>query len=290
MTVGDQIVLTVEATYGPDTVVQMPGSDLQLGEFEVLDHQLPPPAKDDQGHVVARSVYTLTTFSTGELEIPALKLSYRKDQGVGEESIVTTPVGITVESVLSAESEDIRDIKPPLEIPRDWLIPILALTAAAALTTALFWLWLRKKKAVQEAELEGASGLPPHIVALKALNDLSRSGLLDRGEVVRYHVEVSEIIRRYFAGRFQIDALEKTSQEVLESLPRDVSLSLPRDLLGQCDLVKFAKFHPTRSRSERVLDSAYEIVETTKPRIQLEAPSQEGEEAELTPVGQAEGT
>jgi hypothetical protein len=288
ITVGDPIVLRVEVSYSKEMVVEMPGSEIQLGEFEILDHQLSPPSEDPQGNLQTTSVYTLTAFSTGELEIPAIELSFRRENDNSEEKISTNPVQITVESVLTAETDDIKDIKPPLEIPRDWLLPAVALVVGAALMTAAILLWRRQKR---KRDAEGSAGsptLPPHIAAFRALNQLRKSGLLDRGEIVRYHVEVSEIIRRYFAGRFRIDALEKTSQELLGSLPNDITLSLPQKLLGQCDLVKFAKFRPGREQSEAVLEMAYEIVETTKPKFDSLA-SSESPDFEKKPVPVEQG-
>ncbi|MGW8178386.1 MAG: hypothetical protein ACWGQW_06420, partial [bacterium] len=143
----------------------------------------------------------------------------------------------------------------------------VAFALGASLMTAMLLLWRKRRKAAQQ-DFESVPKLPPHIEALRELKGLANSGLLDQGEIVRFHVEVSEITRRYFARRFEIDALEMTSEELLASLPREVSLTLPRNLLSQCDLVKFAKFKPTRSECEDVLDLAFEIVETTKPRLE----------------------
>jgi len=266
ITVGDRFELEIEAVYDGETIVQMPGPNTKLDPFEILSHRYDTPIEDNEGHIVARSYFTLTAFSTGQFEIPALDFRYRGIESEQEETLKTEPVTITVESVLTAESDDIRDIKAPMEIPRDWLRLILALVTGSLVALAILILWRKRKKLSEKESTQVSPVLPPHIAAYRALNRLSDSDLLDRGEVVRYHVEVSEIIRRYFAGRFDVDALEMTSQDLLASLPREVPLSLPQELLRQCDLVKFAKFEPSRTESERVLQLAYEIIEITKPR------------------------
>lgn len=273
ITVGDPFQLTVEVSYSRDRVVEMPGPDIPLGAFELLAHHYSPLSEGDQDQVVARSIYTLTAFSTGEFEIPPITLSYRKIENGEEGSITTEPVKVTVESVLPADAEDIEDIKPPWEIPRNWLSLILACASAVVLMTLALIIWQRRRRSVQGGGPPDTPALPPHIEALKALNRLSNAGLLDRGEVVRYHVEVSEIMRRYFAGRFDIDALEMTSQQLLQNLPPEVVLSGPQKLLSQSDLVKFAKFMPSRSQSDGILKLAYEIVESTKPRFEPRAAS-----------------
>lgn len=282
ITVGDQFQLIVEASYRKDTVVEMPGPDIDLGELELIDHRHMPLSEGESGLIVAQSIYTLTAFSTGEFEIPAVTLRFRVTSVEAEEQTVQTePVIVNVESVLTSDSEGIRDIKPPLEIPRDWFVLLLAFALGAALVTLAFLLWRRRRGTAHQDAASAAPKLPAHIEALRELNRLGNSGLLDRGEIVRFHVEVSEIIRRYFARRYGIDALETTSEELLAELPGDISLALPRALLRQCDLVKFAKFEPVRSQSERMLEIAHEIVETTKPRFDSSSPSAQREELDL---------
>jgi hypothetical protein len=109
---------------------------------------------------------------------------------------------------------------------------------------------------------------PAHEIALEALDRIRTSGVLDRGEVSAFHIRVSEVIRCYFEGRFGIEALEETSREILEDLQaKGISVSnhsLCLKFLNQCDLVKFAKLAPSKEKSEKVLDLAHEIVESTK--------------------------
>ncbi len=69
--------------------------------------------------------------------------------------------------------------------------------------------------------------------------------MLEQGEIKAYHVEVSEIIRRYIEGRYRVDALEMATYEVLQGLEDGGVTLCTRDqfdrFLRDCDLVKFAK-------------------------------------------------
>ncbi len=127
---------------------------------------------------------------------------------------------------------------------------------------------------------------PPHEIALEALDALERAGLLERGEIKAFHVEVSEIVRTYVEERFTVRALEMTSAEVLDGLWRvgieGGLLDDFRTFLERCDLVKFAKLRPTPEASGEMLSLARKLVEETRPRI-IEVP-----EEDLSDLGEVE--
>ena len=108
---------------------------------------------------------------------------------------------------------------------------------------------------------------PAHEVALEALARIEASDMLVRGEVKEYHIEVSEVIRRYVEARFAVAALEMTTWEVIAGLERaevdaDFRSGLSR-FLDQCDMVKFAKVRPTSNASRNVLALGRSLVEGT---------------------------
>ena len=79
-----------------------------------------------------------------------------------------------------------------------------------------------------------------------------------------YHIEVSEILRRYVEGRFNVPALEMTTWEIADGLERarvgrEFREGLRR-FLDQCDLVKFAKVRPDARASIEVLELGRRLV------------------------------
>lgn len=101
-----------------------------------------------------------------------------------------------------------------------------------------------------------------------------------------YYSGLTDILRRYLAGRYGIGALEMTSDEIIDAvrpldLPRKSAMELTA-LLREADLVKFAKATPEAARNEEAYQWAYYFVEETKPVE--EQPSAEAEEPlDLTP-------
>jgi hypothetical protein len=267
LTVGDRVTMTISVEHPPGTTVAWPDS-LDLAPFEVLDVGIQAPLS--QGDVLRSSaVLTLTAFELGMLEIPSIDVVV--SGGVEEEVVSTDPFAVEVASVGADESGDIRDIRGPLGIPlsplRMALLMLLPLLLAALLFVVARRLRSRKKD-VQRPAL-GPLARPPHEVALEALSALEASRLLERGQVKEFHIEASDILRRYVEARFHVAALEMTTFEVLAGLEAARSDARFRDglsaFLQQCDLVKFAKVRPPLDASSQLIDLGRRIVLDSVP-------------------------
>jgi hypothetical protein len=264
ITVGDRITLTVEVEHGADASVVWPDS-MDLSPFEVLGARLRSTTTEgDRATSVAD--FSLTAFELGALEVPSFEVELLRADGE-REVLRTDRFGIEVSSVGADETGDIREIRGPLAIPISparvavWALLLMALGAA-------LWAALRRWKdsRVPAAPVELAPPpRPAHEVALEALERLAASPLLERGEVKEFHIEASEILRRYVEAVFLVPALEMTTGEIMGGLeraeaPGEARLRLRR-LLDQCDLVKFAKVRPDADGSRAVVDLGREIVE-----------------------------
>jgi hypothetical protein len=162
----------------------------------------------------------------------------------------------------AANTNDIRGIKPPIDIPNAWLWLwwTLAALAVAALAMAA---WRRWQK--QRAALPPALVIPPHVRAKQKLAE----ALLFIGDPNRFCTVVSHTIRHYLEERFNLHAPERTTEEFLvelqtsRHLTRDQKLSLV-EFLESCDLVKFARFEPTETSLRQLHDSALRLVDETQ--------------------------
>ena len=274
-TVGDRITLSVTVEHAPGAQVAWPDS-LDLAPFEVLAAQVAPPAAAD-GVVRSSATYTLAAFELGELEIPSFDVQVVGPDGETE-TLSTDAWVVEVLSVGVDESGEIRDIRGPLAIPLS-LLRMLLLALAPLLLVALLYTLARRLRSRDEAAQPGRPALerPAHEIALEALAVLEASGMLERGEVKEYHIEVSDVLRTYVERRFRVDALEMTTREVLLGLERvGVDESFREGLaafLDQCDMVKFARVRPGPEPSRQVLELGRRIVQRSVPRADAESPS-----------------
>lgn len=161
-----------------------------------------------------------------------------------------------------ANTNDIRDIKPPVEIANEWLWLwiLLAIVACIAMGVAA-WMWWKRK----QATLPPLVIVPPHVRAKQRLAEALRY-LSDPN---RFCTEVSNTLRLYLEERFQLRAPERTTEEFLHELKTSSHLTLDQKLslgefLQSCDLGKFARFEPSEDSLRALHDSALRLVDETQ--------------------------
>jgi hypothetical protein len=270
--VGDRLTLSVFVDHESDDTVVWPDS-LDLAPFEVLGAAAGPTRRNSD-RATSSAVYSLTVFELGEVELPAFSFDVVAADGT-RESLETDRYGVEVVSVGADESGDIRDIRGPFFIRMSTVIRVLWLLLLAG-GLMLMWIGYRRWRRAASPE-RAAIGPPPrpaHEVALEALDRLEASDMLSRELVKEYHIEVSDILRRYVEGRYRVPALEMTTWEIIGNLERvgvEANFCGPlRTLLDQCDLVKFAKVRPTDEESRGVLGLGRELVEKSVAWIPAE--------------------
>jgi hypothetical protein len=160
---------------------------------------------------------------------------------------------------------------------------------AGAILAYLVRKWMQRPKPV----VPPPPPRPPWEIALERLDEVRHAGLLDAARFQEYFDRVNDAVRAYLGARYGFDGLESTTDEILQGLRRatvdgvspppsdlgshraDASWALANDVvipavvqfLGECDLVKFAKFTPAPEECTRALDAAERIVWSTMPRV-----------------------
>lgn len=260
--VGDRIHLTVDVAHAEGQRVSWPDS-LMLDPFEVIDARVGQPTQTATG-MTSSLVLTLTAFELGDLELPSF------DVVVAGDTLSTDGWVVTVASVGLDEGGEIRDVKGPMSMARNWWLVLPWVLGMLVLGALAVWLYRRHRRRDRPgAPAFPAPSRPPHEIALEALGALERSGLLERGEYKEYHIRVSDIFREYVEARFGIDALELVTDEVIarmsvRGLDREI-VDGARGFLETCDLVKFAKHVPAPEASREITSTARTLIESTRP-------------------------
>ena len=168
---------------------------------------------------------------------------------------------------LNVYAEDLRDIKPPVDLPADYFLwfVLLGILAIGGIAFWVRFLILRSKQP-RKIFVPVKSSWE---IALERLNTLQQQNLPQKGQTKEYYSQLSDITRRYMEDRFHIRAPEMTTQEFLWSLNNareltDLHKSLLKDFLNSCDLVKFAQYGPTLNEMDESFRFALKLVEETK--------------------------
>lgn len=259
MTTADSALLRLELESAETDTVEFPELDEGVGGFAVIRSQTLPDRLGQDGSVVRGREYVLQPFLAGDYEVPALTVVRN-----GVETIATEPLTVTVESVIEdAESPELRDIADPIDVPVPWWWWALGVAFLLAALVGVGW-WLRRRRAKQ---LEPRI-VPPHEVALNALDDLLGENLLASGDFKIFYMRLSDIVRHYIEERFGLHAPERTTEEFLVELTDSPEIRgdhqrLLRRFLQEADMVKFAKAVPGTDETGASIDAARTFIEQT---------------------------
>ncbi|MEK6650556.1 MAG: hypothetical protein AABY75_06250 [Bacteroidota bacterium] len=217
----------------------------------------------------------LMTIDTGTVFLPPLAFGYTLKGDTVRKTAYANSLSFTVAGVTVAQDADIRDIKPPMSAPWRWEDIWPFLLGALVLGGGWYaWRRYRAAHATAAPEEPPTPAVAPHVRALKELRILEEKQLWQQGRVKEYYSEATEIVRRFFEGRWNIGALEMTSEEILHALRGTPEADRLRETLGsfflQADLVKFAKAHPTPDDHKEELEQAFAIVRAMTPTAPVE--------------------
>ncbi|HSY10497.1 MAG TPA: hypothetical protein VK840_06235 [Candidatus Dormibacteraeota bacterium] len=172
----------------------------------------------------------------------------------------------------NAVANDIRDIKPPIEISSGWEWLWWTLGALALFVIAsLIWRHIHKRM----TQVSIVPPVPAHVRAKKKLEE----ALALISQPKEFCILVSDTIRFYLEERFNFCAPERTTEEFLRELGEtDLLLPEQKESLGNflesCDLVKFAKYEPRENELRELHGAALKLVEETEPRETSSSESQ----------------
>ncbi|OWY19134.1 hypothetical protein C7N43_01725 [Sphingobacteriales bacterium UPWRP_1] len=273
MQIGDALILTLDATCTSDIHFDWPQIPDTLGGFEVTGVLPPDTVKTPEGTLHITQKINLTAFDAGTLALPPLNFNYRNTQTGSGGSIRSTPVVVTVREPEVDTTAEIKDIAPPVDLPLTlWerLRPYVIALCVILLLALLWWWWKKRSQKQQEKQaMPQAPPQPPYEVALNRLKTLEQAKYWQQGQEKQYYSELTDILRQYIEGRYQIQAPEMTTDETVAAFKHIAIegslLDKLRKLLELADLVKFAKAKPLVEEHLQAFTDANYFVRATKP-------------------------
>ncbi len=294
--IGDRFRLTIEVSKDLAQVVDFPNfgeaGATSRDTFEVVSVSgIDTLSRSGRQHTISLT-YEMTCFEAGSYNLGRFPVLYL-DKNVMDTLYSKEPLSLVVRTFeIDTTKQQIVDIKKPIHTPlqfreiRNYLLwGLLAL----ALIGLGIWLFIKMKR--RESIFAPRPEEPPHVTAIRALEDMHEQKLWQNGKHKQYYTLLTDIIRTYLEGRYGISAGEMTSDEIRSALRSAGLETLEYDrmdrLFSTADLVKFAKFIPDADENERLYSDSYYFVEDTKllPTEQVppakeesELPTEKGEE------------
>jgi len=270
---GDQTKLRLEVAVPVKERVTFPAiSDTLSSKIQIVDVGKIDTVRDAQ-HAeqwqLSRS-YTITSFEVGVQTIPSLTFK------IAGEDWKTEPLPLAVKAVAIDTTKAIYDIKQPLSVSYgiiDWLrdhfvLVLLIILGILMLVGGIYYLKNKRRKLPEKEEMQPE--LPPDEMALNRLRELNNKQLWQKDQVKLNYSELTDIIREFIEGRYQIRAMEQTSEEIFTLLRTKEMTEQQRARLVQmlrlADLVKFAKENPLPADNEQIMEHAVQFVEEAREK------------------------
>lgn len=212
--------------------------------------------------------YILTSWDKNTYKIPSLPVIVEGKTFMSKEFLLTVDeIKINKKQAHQKPSDTIIDV------PFKWidLIPsFLYFIISFIGFIVCFILYKRIIKKNKFIPLKSrAIKLSPYEESMKALNRL-RDKSKNITDQKKYYTKITEIIRWYIYKQFNINSLEMTSEEIIESLKAqcdDLKINELQNLFSTADLVKFAKFSTSENDKEYYLSKVVCFIEDTKAAI-----------------------
>lgn len=291
ISIGDHFTLEITVDKDIMQVVDFPAfKDRMVSEqFELLEDSPVDTLKQDGRRIELRKRYKLITFDEGYYGIGKIPVMW-VDKNIVDTLYSVDSLRLTVTTfAVDTTKQTIYDIKPVAKAPFDPMEIIIYVLAyflivrpiIIGLSTILI---LRKRKSdIIKGKLRPSE--PAHVTAIRNLEMLHNQKLWQNNKHKFYYTRLTDILREYIESRYDIGAMEMTSDAIMDALS-DEGISQKHyaelsSVLHDADLVKFAKYVPEAEANEKAYYDAYYFIENTKP-TEVEA-SPAGEDNELKP-------
>jgi len=270
---GDQVKLILEIEAPKSAAIQFPAvPDTLAGLIEVLTRAKTDTLESGSQFTEKQSkAYTITCFDSGSYIIAPQWFTVSVN-GVAD-SVATNPVILYVNTMVIDTSRGLTDIKMPYGAPltlKEVTPYILGIILIAAIIFLILYSIKRKRKNQPLFKFPEKPKEPAHIIALRELDRIKEEKIWTKEKTKQYYSEVTEVIRTYIEERFDIPAMEQTTDEIIDSfksrknLLGEKSFSNLDQILSLADFVKFAKYKPLPDDDNLTLANAYFFINNTK--------------------------
>lgn len=224
---------------------------------------------DNSSDILLTQHLTLASFDTGYVEIPSIGIKYYKSaKDTSVYTSYTDYMYVYVEPAAIDTTMAYRPIKTPIKqnITFEETVPFVGGgIILAGLVLLIIYIIRRSRKKTNTEEEDVKPQIPAIVTAREKMAQLKESNLWQSGKYKDYYTDLTGIAREYLEGQFNIDAIEMTSDEILDEVRKikldNLIFSKLQNTLITSDLVKFAKATPSPSENENAFKDINSFIE-----------------------------
>ena len=274
MFIGQQMDLTLSVTLDAKQKLQMP--DIKKGmelipDIEVVEvGKLDTAFLNDGKRMTVSQAYTITPWDSAFYYLPPMQVM------VDTTRYESKSLALKVYTV-DVDTLNLDQFFPPndiMELPflwEEWRMVVfggvLLLLMLVAICILIYFVvngkpivrFIRRKRK-----------LPPHQVAMDEIERIKSERKWAEEDSKEYYTLLTDTLRNYIRDRYGFNAMEMTSNEIIERLiseNNEEALNELREIFRTADLVKFAKWSTLINENDANLVAAVEYVNQTKIEV-----------------------
>jgi hypothetical protein len=266
--IGHQTQIHVEVAVNKNQPLQIPAiADTLISGIEVLSVSKIDTTDLGNNRIQLKYHYLITSFDAALYSLPPFKAIAGVDTAYSE--LLALNVSTLPVDTASKQFYDIKGVVQPRLVWTDYLPLIIGILAGLGILALIGFIIYRKmhNRTVIPFLKKEEPYIPPYQRAIRDLDGVKAQKLWQAGRVKEYYSEITDILRIYIDGRFNVPAPEMTSGEILDKLRECSDANTSDDNLKQililADFVKFAKYNPLPDENELSLMNAYSFVNDT---------------------------
>jgi|TARA_B100002003_G_scaffold127862_1_gene118200 hypothetical protein len=268
-TIGAPIFYTVSVQSTDDKIIQFPEWQLE-DPLEIRSSEISISGIQNIGR------FEIVFWDTGKVAIPGVTISVLNMDSTFAYDLTADTMTMEVVSITEKDPSfkqsggGIMPIKDPVPVrfPLPWQTMILSILLLIIII-AIGLIWTKRLKADISYEERPEYLGDPDTVAMRKLNKLDQSELLNKGEIKEFYAQLSLILREYTENSLYIRTLEMTTEEIRENRSvfpyTDDQITSYFKILSSSDMAKYAKHVATVDQCIKDIAISRELVVETVP-------------------------
>lgn len=212
---------------------------------------------------------TAVPLKSGKLTLPPLSIQ----DSHGTRIARTQPFVVEIKSAISANDPKPKEpekVEPPLSLFFPWwVIALIAFIGLGIFVAAIYLLFRFGRKKLKLGVTPPQPAMSEDELALNQLQKLENQNLLKEGKFKIYYFGISDILKSYIGSRFEFDAPECTSREMISTLSEkrsleELELEELKEYFEKLDRVKFTDYSPQDTESYPLITQAKAFIRKTR--------------------------
>jgi hypothetical protein len=222
------------------------------------------------GQFVVKKKITIAFYKTGDFEIGPVFVKILKNGDIQEE-LETNSIPIKVNSTLTDDDKDIKDLKNLIQLDGDpfYILKYIFIILAVIGLVIFGILWLKKRK--NRAAIQPEVLLSPLGEFEKNIDELRKKNYFHQGKKKFFAEQLTVVVKQFLHRNYKFNAEDLTTYEVMQYLKgresENLILNHMHSVQNVADLVKFAKYDLSEKSYDEIFNCLKEMIPVYRGRL-----------------------